>query len=233
MNAPFTYLMLVVALVSPLDALSDGLLSAHMLQHVILIAVGPPLLALGRPEIACFRGLPAQVRRGLARSPAWRALGNLFAAASRPLPATLMHGVALWLWHAPVLFEAAATSDVLHWLEHLFFFGTALLFWRGLVKAGRSPAKAVVGMAAALMTLVHGGFLSALITLSPAVLYPTASRGAALWGLSPLDDQQLAGVIMWVPAGAAYLAAGLLLAARLLVAQPPASQMLPKWPRPA
>jgi len=133
----------------------------------------------------------------------------------------------LWLWHAPVLFEAAAVDPWLHRLEHLLFFGTALLFYRGLVGAAETRSEAAVGCLTALATLLHSGFLGALLALGPALLYPASTRWSFVWGLTPLQDQQLAGVIMWVPMGAIYLAAGLMLAARLL--QDPAG---PHSPRP-
>lgn len=207
-----------VALISPLDELSGTLLGAHMVQHLLLVAAAPPLLVLGHPQIACLRGLPPRWRRGLARSPSARRVFEALGAASRPLPATALHGAMLWLWHAPGLFEAAAADPWLHRLEHLCFFGTALLFWRGLIGAVGTPAGAAVGSAAALATLVHSGFLGALLALSPVLLYPSSTRWSSVWGLTPLEDQQFAGVIMWVPMGAIYLTAGLALAARLLEA---------------
>jgi cytochrome c oxidase assembly factor CtaG len=122
----------------------------------------------------------------------------------------------LWLWHAPALFEAALRSDVIHALEHITFFATAILFWQSLAMALRSTAAVPAGIAAGFLTLVHGGFLGALITFSPTLLYPWYRQGPERWGLSPLADQQLAGLIMWVPAALIYLLACLVLAARLL-----------------
>lgn len=208
---------LVAALVSPLDALSGTLLSAHMAQHLLLVSVAPPLLVLGRPEVVCFFGLAKGVRRWLARDRLVRCVLSPLAVAARPLPATVLHGAALWVWHLPGPFEAAAAVPGLHWLEHLCFFGTALLFWHALIACAGRAAAAAAGALAALVTLLHSAVLSALMTLSPQVLYANATAWAPLWGLSPLEDQQLAGVLMWVPAGAAYLAAGLVCAARLLV----------------
>ncbi|MDB5590779.1 cytochrome c oxidase assembly protein [Enterovirga sp.] len=208
-------LMLVVALLSPVDAVAETILSAHMLQHVILIAAAPPLLVLGRPEIAWAAGTPGSWRPvllGAAARPIYRAVGWL----ARPLPATLLHGAALWLWHVPALFELGRGDGLMHAFEHLCFFGTALLFWRAVIGAAATPRRALVGMAAALATLVHGGFLSALISFAREPLYPGSTMWAPIWGMTPLQDQELAGAIMWVPAGAAYLAAGLALAARLL-----------------
>lgn len=211
-------IVLVIALLSPLAAL-DGLFTAHMVQHVLLAALAPPLLLAGRPDLFGLYGLPQPWRRALFRSRAARAGLAALAAAARPLPAAVLHGAALWLWHAPTAFEAAERSAWLHALEHFSFFATALLFWRGIIGA-RRPAAALAGAGSALATLVHSGFLAALLVFSPAVLYPDATAGAPLWGLTPLEDQQLAGVVMWVPAGLVYLLAGLVLAGRVIAPHP-------------
>ena len=218
----FGQALLVIALFSPLEALSGTVMSAHMVQHVLLIAVAPPLLLAGRPEIVAFWGLPASTRRGIARERRFRAALATLRAVAHPLPASLLSGAALWIWHAPGPFEAVRASEWLHRLEHASFFFTALLFWRCLIGTARRPAAAAAGAAAALVAMVHGGFLAALIGLSPTVLFPASTEGAPLCGLTPLEDQQLAGAIMWVPAGAIYLIAGLVLAARVLAVPEPA-----------
>ncbi|HEV7253477.1 MAG TPA: cytochrome c oxidase assembly protein [Mesorhizobium sp.] len=211
-------IVLSIALLSPL-ATSGGLFTAHMIQHVLLVALAPPLLLLGRPELFGPLGLPRAWRVNFFRARAVRAGLAALRAAGRPLPAAVLHGAALWAWHAPALFEAAERSVWLHALEHFSFFATALLFWHGVVRA-KTPEAALAGAASALATLVHSGFLAALLVFSPAVLYPDATAGAPLWGLTPLEDQQLAGVVMWVPAGLVYLLAGLLLAARVIAPHP-------------
>ena len=209
-------LVLVAALVSPIDAVSETILTAHMVQHVLLIALAPPLLVLGRPEWAWAAGLPVSWRGPLVASQMARLVRAALSRLARPLPATLLHGAAIWLWHAPVAFEVGRASVWLHAFEHATFFSTALLFWRALADAAANRSAAPAGMAAALATLVHGGFLSALIGLARVPLYPDSTRWAPIWGMTPLEDQQLAGAIMWVPAGAAYLFAGLVIAARLV-----------------
>ncbi len=208
--------LLFVALVSPVDAVSETILSAHMVQHVLLVAAAPPLLVLGRPHLAWAAGLPSGLRRPLLQSAPARRLYAALDWLSRPAPATILHGAALWIWHAPTAFELGRADDWMHAFEHACFFGTALLFWRAIIAAAATSRAAIAGMAAALATLVQGGFLSALIGLSPEPIYPGSTFWAPLWGMTPLEDQQLAGAIMWVPAGAAYLAAGLYLASRLL-----------------
>jgi putative membrane protein len=212
------WLSLAAALISPLDALSGVLFSAHMLQHVLLILVAAPLLVLGAPPAALAWSVPRVWRRkffGLGRSLApLQAAGHLLAL---PLVAWGLHVLALWAWHAPGLYEAALSDERLHALEHLSFLGTALLFWWGLLQpmGGRE-----IGLGLRLLSIftmaLQSGFLSALLTFSPQSWYPAQSSGAAAWGLTPLDDQQFAGVLMWVPAGMVYLVTALwLLGSRL------------------
>jgi len=208
-------IVIAAALLSPLDAVTGTLLSAHMVQHVLLVAVAPPLLLLGRPDAVLAFALPAGTRQQLAGSGTIRRLLSGLRRLARPAPAAALHALAIWAWHAPGPFEAALASDGLHHLEHASFFVTALLFWQSVLAAWRSPALLMPAILAILVTLIHGGFLGALITLSARPLYP-AYAGSDLWGLSQLADQQLAGLIMWVPAGAVYLAAGLILGARLI-----------------
>jgi putative membrane protein len=208
--------MLVLALVSPIDALGETLLSVHMVQHMLLVVAAPPLLLLGRPAAAFLAALPDGSMARLATRPAVRVplrglmfLGGL-------VPATLVHALALWLWHAPPAFQAALKNEFIHTLEHLSFFGTALLFWHAVLKSGRVRRTALAGALAAFVTFLHSGLLGAILSLAPVPLYPAYDDRPQLWGLDLLTDQQLAGVIMWVPIGPAYLAAGLWLLFRIL-----------------
>lgn len=207
--------VLVLALVSPLDQLGGTLLSAHMVQHALLIAVAPPLLLLGQPGAALAWALPVGRRRSLLASRIWRALIRLCGALSRPLPAAVLSGAVLWLWHAPGLFDAALERSWLHAVEHATFFATALLFWCAIIgaRAGRRIGPA---LGATLATLIHGGLLGALITLAPHPLYDTYLDRVAVWGFTALEDQQLAGLLMWVPMGLVYTSACLFLAGRLV-----------------
>jgi putative membrane protein len=223
--------VLIVALVSPVDPLGETLLSAHMAQHALLVTVAPPLLLLGKPGVAFAWALPASRRRNFLLSTGWRRLAGLGEALSRPLPAAALHGLTLWFWHAPAAFDAAVTSYGVHALEHVSFFGTALLFWRAVLNA-RSSQRAGRALGGAFATLMHGGLLGALITMAPYPLYGAYLDHAELWGLSPLEDQQLAGLLMWVPMGVIYLGACLLLAGRLvgLEAEPVGSSQVKTIP---
>ena len=209
-------LALAAALASPLDVLSGTLLAAHMAQHGLLVAVAPPLLVLGNPGVAFIWALPPSWRGRIATYTRWRFWAALGHTVSQPLPAAAMHGLALWVWHIPEAFDAAAANYPLHLLEHACFLGTALLFWRAILGAGSSQ-RIGSALAAAFATLFHGGLLGALITLAPGALYAHYAEPARRWGLSAIEDQQLAGLMMWVPMGIVYLGACLMLASRLVV----------------
>ena len=207
---------LVIALISPLDALGETLLSAHMVQHGLLIAVAPPLILLGLPGVAFAWALPTEVSWRLTRSSSVRAAVRSLSWMLNPLVAAAIHGVAVWIWHVPAIFDAALASSSLHMFEHFSFLATALLFWQSLLLANRSVSMAVAGVAAAFATMLHGGFLGALITFAPHTLFVWYVGRTSSWGLNPLEDQQLAGLIMWVPLGIVYFGASLALAARLV-----------------
>lgn len=214
---------LLVALVSPLDRLGGTLLSAHMAQHGLLITVAPLLLLLGAPGAALVWGLPLAWRHGLLRSRPWRLIVRLVNALSRPMQATCLHALMIWVWHAPAPFQAALANEWIHSLEHASFFVSALFLWRAILNVRRT-SRVGPAIGAAFITLMHSGFLGALITLSPYVLYDRYRARAPLWNLSALQDQQFAGLLMWIPMSAFYAGACLVLAARL-VACPAAARM--------
>jgi cytochrome c oxidase assembly factor CtaG len=206
------WLLLVVALVSPLHRLGEVLFSAHMAQHELLMAAAAPLLVLGRPVVAFLWALPISWRKAAgswsARAPVRRVWGTI----TRPLVAWTLHAVAIWLWHAPPLFQATLASDAVHTLQHLSFLGTGLLFWWSLFRGREGRLGAPSAVVYLFTTAVHTSLLGALLTFSSRLWYPLYASSTATWGLTPLDDQQLAGVIMWVPAGLAYLIATLAIA---------------------
>jgi putative membrane protein len=208
--------VVVIALIAPLDRLGGTLLSAHMMQHGLLVTAVPLLLLLGKPGVAFAWALPAGWSRGGPMAAMWRPLARAGRRLSRPFPAATLHGLALWIWHAPGLFDAAVEREWLHTLEHASFFGTALLFWRAILDA-RSGTRAGAALAAAFATLMHGGLLGGLITMAPRPLYGAYLGRTELWGLTALDDQQLAGLLMWVPMGIVYFGACLWLASRLIM----------------
>ncbi|MER9673730.1 cytochrome c oxidase assembly protein [Mesorhizobium sp. M0208] len=204
--------ILAPALVSPLHALGERVFTAHMIEHELLMAVAAPLLVASRPAAAMMWALPIKLRLAFGAAGQAKVLRAVWAAVSRPLAATFLHGVAIWAWHVPALFEAALAQGVLHYAQHASFFGTGLLFWWVLLpRSGREQAygSAVMHL---FFTSLHTGLLGVLLLVSPRLWYPVNAAGAELWSLSPLEDQQLAGLVMWVPAGLIYGGAALLLA---------------------
>jgi putative membrane protein len=205
------WLSLFVALVSPLHPLGEVLFSAHMTQHEILMLVAAPLLVLGRPMIPFIWSLPFGWRRKAGRLARNEAVQGTWRFLTNPLSAWAVHAVALWMWHVPALFQATLRSNLVHTLQHLSFLVSALFFWWALVH-GR---QGWMGYGAAVLyvftTAMHSGILGALLTFTSTVWYPAYSGTTSSWGLSPIEDQQLGGLIMWVPAGVLYLIAGLAL----------------------
>jgi len=211
------WLALVVALVSPLDALGSGLFSAHMLQHELLMIVAAPLLVLGRPLAVWLWAFPPGSRVRLARAARCRPIALAWGWLTLPTVAWLLHALALWAWHVPRWFESALRHPALHTLQHWSFLASALLFWWtifGVRRAGDDGAHAMLSL---FTTMVHTGALGTLLTLSPGPWYPWYFEASAALGFDALQDQQLGGLVMWVPGGIAYLAAGLAVAARWLV----------------
>ncbi|HSA80250.1 MAG TPA: cytochrome c oxidase assembly protein [Geminicoccaceae bacterium] len=207
------FAVLCGALVAPLDAAAEISFAAHMAQHMLLIVVAAPLIALGNGGVAMLAALPARLRVPLGRAVAspWlrRPRRWLFA-----LPvATAGHGLVVWLWHAPALYEAALADPPVHYLEHLTMFGTAVLFWWSVTTAWwRTPLGHGAGVAALFFTMLHGGLLGILITLAAQPLYSSYAAAALFASLGPLEDQQVAGIVM-LSGGFAYLAAALALLA--------------------
>src|ERR1041384_1308210 len=205
------WLALFIALVSPVHAWGQVLFSAHMTQHEILMLVAAPLLVLGRPLIAFLCALPLGWARSLGNIAKIRWLNRLWRTFTIPLVAWLVHAIALWVWHIPLLFEAVLHHESVHTAQHLSFLISALLFWWALIHGPQGA----MGYGAAVLylftTSVHSGVLGALITLAGSVWYPSYVGLTNSWGLTPLEDQQLGGLIMWIPAGLVFIIAGLAL----------------------
>jgi putative membrane protein len=207
--------VLTLALISPLHPLGEVLFSAHMVQHEVLMLAAAPLLVLSRPLVPMLWGLPFGWRRAAGHwskaAPvqfAWRRI-------AQPLHAWWIHALALWAWHAPALFQATLRSEWVHTAQHLSFFLSALLFWWSLFYA-RGHSGYGLAVFYIFTTAIHTGLLGALLTFAPVEFYPAYAATAPRWGMSALEDQQIGGLIMWVPAGVVYLAAGLILFAAWL-----------------
>lgn len=191
-----------LALVSPLDTLATSLFSAHMVQHLTLIVVAAPLLVASRLPVALLPLWPVRWRRWWGR----RVTGVLRRRAPLGLvAAVVMHVAVVIAWHVPVVYDAAVLNDPLHALEHLTMLATAMVFWVA-VGASRPVPVAAAGLATFVVVLSFT-LLSATMTIAASPWYASHVATTAAWGLTPLEDQQLAAAIMWVPGGLVYLGA--------------------------
>ena len=205
--------VLLVALVSPLAALADRSFSMHMIEHEMLMVVAAPLLVRARPLEAWAWALSIAARDRVVRLTHATAVARSLRSATSPVAATVVHALALWIWHAPVLFVAALASEPLHVLQHICFFASALAFWWAMFGgAARNPGP--ISLACLFATMLHTSALGALLTLAPSAVY--GSGEPRVFGLTPLQDQQLGGLVMWVPGGLAYIIAGLAIVAHWL-----------------
>lgn len=199
-------LTLLAALASPLHPLGEMLFTAHMVQHLLLVVVAAPLLLLGAPAVALAWALPPGTRRPLAQWWQRCALGQqVVNGLLHPLVAGWLFGLTLWLWHVPALYEAALHNQFWHAAEHSTLLITALLFW-GTANPTSTANAQRRGYAILLLfaTAMHSGLLGALLTFATTPWYPSYQRTSLLWGITPLADQQLAGVLMWWPMGLVF-----------------------------
>jgi putative membrane protein len=178
--------------------------------------VAAPLLVLGRPLIPFLWAFPKTTARHLSAwtkattwQGAWRAI-------SAPFAAWLIHAVALWGWHVPFLFQATLEREWIHGLQHASFFGSGLLFWWAILQGRERAAGSGAAVLYLFTTALHSSLLGALLTFARTVWYPVYNGTTLSWGLTPLEDQQLGGLIMWVPAGVVYIVAALALFAGFL-----------------
>jgi putative membrane protein len=201
---------IVVALDGPIDKYAEELFWVHMLQHVLLLTVAPPLILLGRPWPRMWRALPLQLRTTVGRSIAragWTAPLRVLA---RPLPAWVLFNATLVAWHIPVLYNATLSSYTVHQIEHAMFFFTGLLFWARVVDPGplRPRLDWPARVAYTVGSMVVGWVLAITLVLVPHPLYSHyASLVSRPGGISALTDQQLAGGVMWVLGSISYTVA--------------------------
>lgn len=211
--------VLLVAVASPLDAFAGLLLTAHMVQHVLLTMVAAPLLLLGAPQVPLLRGLPARlVREALGpflAAPELRSFGRELA---HPVVALLVFVTTMWGWHLPALYELALRAPAWHALEHVSFLAAALLFWWPVVEpwpsVARWPRWTVIPYL--MLADLSNTVLSSLFAFSERVLYPAYAAAPRLGGIDAAEDQAIAGAIMWVTGSLGYLVPAGVIAARLL-----------------
>jgi cytochrome c oxidase assembly factor CtaG len=197
----------IVALSSPLDALGHQLLLAHMIQHLLLMAVAPPLLWMGAPVAPMLLGLPRPIRRRVAIALASRPLRQLTHLLADPRVSWVAFVIAFWTWHIPALYGLGLGSDSWHHVQHACFFATALLFWRPVILPwpARSswPRWAMIPYLA--LAELQNSTLAAILTFADRVIYVAYETVPRRWDITALEDQSIAGVIMWVPGSLAFL----------------------------
>lgn len=213
-------LVLLLALVSPIDVLSGQLFAIHMVQHLLLVMLAPPLLLLGNPFPTMLWGLPDGLRRGIGLlfrpdSSFRRAL----AGATRPGRVWFAFVAVFLGWHDPNAYNLALRSEWVHDLEHISFTLTAMLFWWKVIPAGPrlhpavKPGLQIAYLAAAIPVNMLSGIA---IAFSQTPIYSYYNAVPRLWGLSVMEDQMLGGTIMWIPGSMMFLAAAFIIATRFL-----------------
>jgi putative membrane protein len=209
------WLSLLIALDSPLHEIGEQLFWVHMTQHEILMLISAPQLVLGRPLIPFLWALPQRWREQVANIGRARSFRTIWDGFSSPVSAWLISALGLWVWHLPWLFDKTLQNDWMHAAQHTTFLLTALLFWWPLT----NPAPRF-GYGAAIVyvfaTALHTSILGALLTFAPHPWYSPYVATAPLWHLTALEDQQLGGLIMWIPAGTLLIAVGLWLLVKWL-----------------
>lgn len=209
------WLILALAATSPLHEAGELSFTLHMVEHELIMLAATPLLVLSQPLGVMIWAFSRRGRHALGavgRSAPVRVPFSFLAGA---VPATLLQAAALWLWHAPGLFDLALRSEGLHIVQHLSFLIPSLFFWQAMLANPRvSPGLAVICLFA---TSVVAGALGALMAFSGGPWYARyAELGLAPFGLTPEEDQQLAGLLMWIPGGLVHVIAALALMGRML-----------------
>lgn len=205
---------LVLALLSPLDTLDGRAFAVHMTQHLLLLQVAPLLLLLGNPVPVMLAGLPRPLVR---RATRWvlrtRAVSGFLHAVMHPAPVWLLYAGLMLAWHMPTLYDATLVDPGLHLAEHVTFFVTGLLFWWVVVEPLPGPTRLHAGVRLVYVFAITlpMGLLASLLTLTSTLWYPYYAMHPPILGLTPLQDQQWGGLIMWLPGSVLYLTAAVVL----------------------
>jgi len=211
------WLTLAGATVSPLHEGGEHSFTLHMIEHELIMLVAAPLMALSRPLGVMLWALPGGWRTGLSSRAQGGAVGFVWRHVSTPIAATAIQILVIWLWHMPYLFDQALRHEGWHIVQHVCFLVSALIFWWAMVfgRAGRAG----YGLSAFCLfaTSMAEGALGALMTFSISPWYAAyATMGMGLFGLTPEQDQQLAGLVMWIPGGMIHAGAALIMLVRWL-----------------
>ncbi|HEY1481134.1 MAG TPA: cytochrome c oxidase assembly protein [Candidatus Acidoferrum sp.] len=208
------WLALFMALLSPIHELGEQLFWVHMTQHEVLVLVCAPLLVLGHPLRISLWALPAPLRKFVGRAVNAKNFADAWRLISTPVSTWTLHATAMLVWHIPALFDATVTNPFVHAAQHVSFLGTGLLFWWTALKPHSSSVGYGVRSLFVFTTAVYTSLLGAILTFSQHTWYAPYADTAPLWHLSALEDQQLGGLIMWVPGGTVLFAMTLLMVVR-------------------
>ncbi|MEQ8673826.1 MAG: cytochrome c oxidase assembly protein [Aggregatilineales bacterium] len=193
---------IATALLSPIETFAETSLPVHMVQHLLLTLIAPPLLVAGLPPVALMGTLPMDWRKGVAR---WflrrKLLKTLWHGATTPGVSWGLYALVLWGWHVPILYQTAVENSAVHLLEHISFFSAAFLFWHSV------SIQNITALIVIFTTALHSSMLGVLMTFSNQTWYPAYES---------LENQQIAGLIMWMGGGIIFLIAGLLVLWRWL-----------------
>jgi putative membrane protein len=207
-----------IAIGSPLEAFDDVSLSVHMVQHLLLMAVAPPLILLGAPALPLLHGLPRMIRGPVGQFLRWAPAQWLGRVLTDPAICWIAAAVALIAWHIPAAFELALRSDSWHEVEHACFFATSVLFWWPVTQPFPSVAR-WPGWSIPLylfLGTLPGGALGAFLTFCDRVLYPSYASAPMIFDIPPIEDQVFAGALMWVFGTFVYVVPAVILTVQLL-----------------
>jgi cytochrome c oxidase assembly factor CtaG len=184
-----------------------------MVQHEVLMLIAAPLLVLGRPLPLFLWAFGESARATLGRLSRSTAVAGAWAMLLSPFFAWLLHALTLWIWHAPPLFNAALRYPAVHDFQHLSFLAAALVFWAAMIESRRREQQGVA-ILSLFTTTIHTSVLGALITFAVRPWYSAYLQNPVAWGVTALEDQQLGGLIMWVPGSLVFVAIALALLVR-------------------
>ncbi len=219
-------ILFVVALSQPVDDVTDALFSAHMAQHLVLMLLIPPLLVWSRPIVVGFWAFPHGARKLLANSRTSRFLRAVIAWLMQPLVVAALFLGTFSFWHLPRPYAWSLENEWIHAFEHLTFLVTAIMFWKLVIEpSGRRSMGYYATLIYVAAIAVLSGLPGALMLLSPVALFKARDSVSAVWGLTPLEDQQIAGLIMWIPAGLFFLVPIAVLFIKAMMADAPARRI--------
>jgi len=226
---------LFIALASPLDAFGNLLLMAHMVQHLLLIVVAPPLILLGQPILPLLRGLPPRLfKEGLGPFLSWHWLQRMGRRLTHPVVCWLAMAAAIVFWHIPRWYDLGLGSSAWHGVEHACFFYGALLFWSPVIGIwpNRPQWSRWLMIPYLIAADVINTALSAWLVFSTHVVYRTYEIAPRIAGMTALDDQSTAGAIMWVPGSIAFLIPALILTLQAINGERKRTQFIRIQPSP-